>query len=176
MPSPKTEPAAARPPDRRQSRGGKAGGNGRGYTPTDEQRSLVTVMAAMGIPEDQMVLAIINPISRQPISPVTLRKHFREEIDKGVVQANSKVAASLFKNATTATESFPGGIPSAQIFWMKTRARWQQRPELNVPPPPEPSEEVSVQDGMRRAAFLIAVELQEKAEQAPAEPKKKRAP
>lgn len=122
-------------------------------------------MAAMGIPEDQMVMAVHNPATKAPISPVTLRKHFREELDKGMLQANSKVAAALFKNATTPTETFPGGIPAAQIFWAKTRMRWQQRPELNQPPPPEPTEEVSMQDAMRRAAFVLAAAVADEEKQ-----------
>ena len=48
-------------------------------------------MAGMGIPEEQMVTAVLNPTSKQPISPVTLRKHFREELDQGMVQANAQV-------------------------------------------------------------------------------------
>jgi hypothetical protein len=135
----------------------------------------VVVMAAMGIPEDQMVQAILNPETKRAISPVTLRKHFRKELDQGMQQANSKVAASLFKNATTPTEKTPGGHVGAQIFWMKVRGRWQQRPELNLPPPPEVSEELSMQDAMRRAAFVIASEVASQ-EPAPApKPGKKKA-
>lgn len=140
------------------------------FEPTQADRDLVVVMAAMGIPEDHMVLAIRNPRGNQPIGVKTLRKYFRDEIDKGVVQANSKVAASLFKNATTATEQFPAGNPTAQIFWLKTRARWQQRPELQPPPvAPETQQEVDEQDAMRRAAFVLAAELsaREEADEAP---------
>lgn len=111
-------------------------------------------MAAMGIPEDKMVLAILNPDTREPISPVTLRKHFREELDKGMVQADTKVAAALFKNATTPTEQSPGGLPIAQIFWLKCRARWQQNPERNPAPPP-PAPEATDKDTAKRLAFLL---------------------
>lgn len=113
-------------------------------------------MCAMGIPEDQMVLAVLNPETNKPISPVTLRKHFREELDKGFIQANAKVAAGLFKNATTATERMPGGLVAAQIFWAKTRMRWQQRPELNPPPPPPPADISDDKDLARRLAFMLA--------------------
>lgn len=113
-------------------------------------------MAGMGIPEEQMVAAVKNPETGQPISPVTLRKHFRKELDEGFVQANSRVGLSLYKNATTPTEAYPGGIPIAQLFWLKCRARWQQNPERN-PPPPAPATEGAVdrKDSVRRLAFLL---------------------
>jgi len=114
-------------------------------------------MAGMGIPEDQMVAAIINPATERPISPHTLRKHFRGELDKGSVQATTKVGLSLYKNATTPTETYPGGIPVAQLFWLKCRARWQQNPE-RIPPPPraEVAEQMDVREVGRRMAFLLA--------------------
>lgn len=111
----------------------------------------------MGIPEDQMVAAIVNPQTHKPISPVTLRKHFREQLDKGSVQATTKVGLSLYKNATTPTDTYPGGIPVAQLFWLKCRARWQQNPE-RVPPPPkaEAAEQMDARETARRMAFLLA--------------------
>lgn len=120
---------------------------------------MVTVMASLGIPEEQMVRAILNPRTKAPIDPVTLRKNFREELDNGFIQANSKVAASLFKNATTKTETYPGGIPVAQLFWLKCRMRWQQNPERNPPPPPPAKvEETDARETARRLAFVLAKE------------------
>lgn len=146
--------------------------DGTGFHPSAEQRHLVKVMSGMGIPEDQMVSAIINPSTKKPISPYTLRKHFREELDMGFVQANASVGAGLFKNATTATDTYPGGIPVAQIFWLKCRQRWQQNPERNPPPLPPPTD--SAGDGdqreiARRVAFMLAQEdAQVRREQPPA--------
>jgi len=114
-------------------------------------------MAGMGIPEEQMVSAVINPETKRPISPHTLRKHFREELNKGFVQSTTKVGLSLFKNATTPTETYPGGIPVAQLFWLKCRARWQQNPERAPPPPQaERPEELDDRETARRMAFLLA--------------------
>jgi hypothetical protein len=134
-------------------------------------------MAGMGIPEDQMVAAVKNPETGEPISPVTLRKHFRKELDEGFVQANAKVGLSLYKNATTATETYPGGIPVAQLFWLKCRARWQQNPERNPPPPPAPGDEkVDRRDLVRRIAFTLRRHEHEIQKEAPppASPKKKK--
>src|SRR4029078_5898989 len=56
------------------------------------------------------------------IAPKTLRKHFRDELDLGMVQANAKVGGALFTAATT-----PGtGQVTAAIFWAKTRMGWKE--------------------------------------------------
>lgn len=115
-------------------------------------------MAAVGIPEDQIVAAITNADTGLPISPKTLRRHYRKELDEGHIQANAKVAAGLFKNATTVTERHPGGLPIAQIFWLKCRMRWQQNPERNpLPPAPtDPETGVDPKETARRLAFVLA--------------------
>jgi len=87
---------------------------------------MVKLMSAIGIPEDRMVHAIINPTSRKAISPMTLRKHFREELDQGLVQADIKAGSNLLK--LTASSA------AAAIFWMKCRLRWRERVDVTVPP------------------------------------------
>ena len=92
------------------------------YTPTEEQRRMVKVMSGFGIPQ--------TDIARQVgIDTKTLRKHFREELDRGMTDANMRVAQSLFTMATT------GGSVAAAIFWMKARAGWREKH------PEEPGEE-----------------------------------
>jgi hypothetical protein len=114
-------------------------------------------MASMGVPEQEMCRAVRNPRTSEPISSTTLRKIFRGELDKGFVQADAQVAASLFKNATTGTDAYPGGNPVCQIFWLKCRNRWQQDPAKNPPPLAEISEEiVDMVDFGRRLAFTLA--------------------
>lgn len=149
---PKKKPNPSPKPKR-----GRGRPEGTGYHPTLEQRHLVKVMAGMGIPEDKMVQAVLNPATKRPISPITLRAHFREELDQGFVQTNSAVAAALYKNATSPTETYPGGVPVAQIFWLKCRMRWQQNPERNPPPPPpQTAAQIDTKDTARRLAFLLA--------------------
>ena len=130
-------------------------------------------MAGMGIPEDQMVAAIINPDTERPITPVTLRKHFRSEIDKGAVQATTKVGLSLYKNATTPTETYPGGIPVAQLFWLKCRARWQQNPERVTPTPPPTAQTMKPEEIGIRMLFLLAKAAAAKEQKPQPAPKKK---
>jgi hypothetical protein len=62
----------------------------------------------------------------------TLRKHYRRELDTGAIEANSRVASSLYTMATT------DKVVAAAIFWMKARAGWKdhtpadQRPADNA--------------------------------------------
>ena len=52
--------------------------------PTEEQRRLVKSMAAVGTPHED----ITRKVGFR--SPKTLRKHFREELDIGIIDANYK--------------------------------------------------------------------------------------
>jgi hypothetical protein len=69
-------------------------------------------MAAYGIPAPDIARTI-------GIDSKTLRKHYRDELDLGATKANAQVAGFLF----TAAKS---GNVTAQIFWLKTRARWKE--------------------------------------------------
>ena len=97
-------------------------------TPTQEQRALVKSLAAVGTPHSD----IARKIGIR--SPKTLRKHFREELDLGAVEANYKVARTCFEMATS------GACPAATIFWMKTRNGFRETRSAEnrpvAPPPP----------------------------------------
>ena len=59
--------------------------------PTDEERRLVKSLAAFGVPQEQIARRVgIRSVK-------TLRKHFREELDEGSLDANSTVAKTLYK-------------------------------------------------------------------------------
>ena len=105
------------------------------FKATDDQRKLVKTLVGYGIPQTELVSLVINPHTGKPISHVTLREHFRLEIDSGTVEATAKVAGALFKNATE-NENV-----SAQIFWLKTRARWKPAEEEQAPKKPTVSNE-----------------------------------
>ncbi len=83
------------------------------FAATAEQRRTVRAMAAFGIPQ----MEIANVVG---ISDRTLRKHFREELDKAATEANAKVAEVCFRMATSGT------VPAATFFWLKTRAGWRE--------------------------------------------------
>ena len=134
------------------------------FEPTDEQRKLVDQLAGYGIPEPDIAKLVINPQTKEPISPMTLRKHFREELDTGHVRANQTVAGALFKNATTGTETYPGGIPTAQIFWLKTRGKgqWKDKQTIEVETPPSEMEEQEIDNAIARLLAKGAASKKEK--------------
>ncbi len=147
----------------------KAGNpNFKPFEPTAEQRVLVEAMTGYGIPQQDIVTLIINPKTGKPINEVTLRDHFRPEINRGLAAANTKVVGALFKNATTPTPTYPGGIPTAQIFWLKARLGWKDGsgPGDNTPPP-QGANEVSLRDTARRVAFLLYSGARDKAKPKP---------
>ncbi len=83
--------------------------------PTAEQRKRVKLLAAVGTTHEE--------IARQigVRSPKTLRKHFRDELDRGLVEANASVAGALYKAAMA-------GDVSAQKFWLSCRGGWHSQP------------------------------------------------
>lgn len=75
--------------------------------------------AGLGIPEDELVHAVINPVTQRPISPITLRKYFRDELDRGLIRVKLKAGANLL--AMTANNA------SAAIFFAKCRLGFNER-------------------------------------------------
>ena len=89
------------------------------FEPTTEQRRMARAMAGLGLPQEQIALLL-------EVDPKTLRKHFRDDLDRGMAEANVKIAQSLFNMATQ------GNNVAAAIFWMKARAGWRERHEITV--------------------------------------------
>jgi hypothetical protein len=98
--------------------------------PTDEQRRTVKAMSGFGVPQPDIAVHL-------GVDPKILRKHFREELDRGSIEATTKVAQSLFNMATQ------GNNVAAAIFWMKAQAGWREKQEieLNLRPVSELSDE-----------------------------------
>ena len=76
-------------------------------------REKVRHLAGVGVRQDDIARII-------GCAPKTLRKRCRDDLDRGVAEANAMVSGSLFANAK-------GGNVTAQIFWLKTRAQWRER-------------------------------------------------
>jgi hypothetical protein len=91
------------------------------FAVTDTLREKVRYLAGLGVPQDD-VAKIIG------CAPKTLRKRFRDELDRGVAEANATISGSLFGAAK-------GGNVTAQIFWLKTRARWREGSAAGDPVP-----------------------------------------
>ena len=83
------------------------------FRPTDEHRRTVRALSGYGVPQDGIATHI-------GIDAKTLRKHFRDELDRGSVEATAKVAQTLFHLATVDKNV------AAVIFWMKARAGWRE--------------------------------------------------
>lgn len=84
------------------------------HRPTDESRERVKMMSAVGVRQEDLANVM-------GISPTTLAKHYRSELDTGYVVANAKVAETLFRKATG---NGPQSVTAA-IFWLKCRAGWK---------------------------------------------------
>ena len=91
------------------------------FVVTDAMRERVRTLAGLGVPQVDIARIIRG-------DPKTLRKHFRDELDRGVAEANAVIAGALFTTAK-------GGNVPAQRFWLKVRAHWHERraPEDPIP-------------------------------------------
>lgn len=125
-------------------------------------------MAGFGIPQVEICRLVINPYTKKPIDHKTLTKWFSAEIDSGFTKAKFRVIGGLFKNATTPTDQYPGGIPTAQIFWLKTQGGPAWREQARLPTEEGTMEtqaeadELSPLERARRVAFLLVSGIREK--------------
>jgi hypothetical protein len=88
---------------------------------TDDMRRKVKALAGTGLPKQQ-ICALIGLRSVN-----TLRKHFREELDRAAPEALAKVRQTAFRLATS------GRNPRMTLRWLERRAKWRpgmrSRPE-----------------------------------------------
>lgn len=91
------------------------------HEPTDTTRRIARTLSGYGIPQEQIASEI-------GVSVPTLHKHYREDLDAGLRQANAQVAQSLFRKATG---DGPQSV-SAAIFWAKTRMGWVERTGVEI--------------------------------------------
>ena len=85
----------------------------RAFVVDEAVREQVRHLAGVGVPQDDIARII-------GCAPKTLRKRCREDLDRGVAEANATVSGYLFAAAKA-------GNVTAQIFWLKTRAHWRER-------------------------------------------------
>jgi hypothetical protein len=86
------------------------------HEPSKESRQLVQLHATIGTRQD--IIAGVLGIDKK-----TLIKYYREELDYAMARANASVGGALFNKATK-------GDTAAMIFWMKTRAGWREKHEI----------------------------------------------
>lgn len=88
------------------------------HEPTAETKQLVQLHATIGTPQEDIARVL-------GIDPKTLRKYYRDELDLASAKANATIGGALFNKAK-------GGDTAAMIFWMKTRAGWREKQELDL--------------------------------------------
>jgi hypothetical protein len=94
------------------------------FIPNVEHRKMVRSMAAYGIPQQEIARCVGLRSAK------TLRRHFRDELDRAAPEANAQVAQSLYQQATS------GKKTAATIFWLKVRGGWCE-PAASAPQPVE---------------------------------------
>lgn len=87
------------------------------HEPTRATREVVKLHAMVGTPQS-MIAQILN------VDAKTLRKWYRRELDTALVHANAQVGGALFNKAMK-------GDTAAAIFWLKTRAGFREKQELD---------------------------------------------
>jgi hypothetical protein len=90
------------------------------YEPSDADRQTVRLMIAAGYDH----LQVARCIAQHGIAPKTLRKHFRRELDVGLIEANSAVAKRAYEMAEA------GDPPAATFFWLKCRCGWRETQQV----------------------------------------------
>jgi hypothetical protein len=92
------------------------------FVPTDAHRTKVRSLAAYGTKHDD-IAKVIGLRSAK-----TLRKHYREELTRGSIEATAQVGQTLYQMATS------GEQPACTIFWMKVRGGWREKPNSETAP------------------------------------------
>jgi len=90
------------------------------YEPSEADRNTVRSMAATGFTHE----AISKCLGTNGVDEKTLRKHFRHELDTAAQKANAAVANKAYQMAIA------GDPPAATFFWLKCRANWREKQEI----------------------------------------------
>jgi len=91
------------------------------FVVNEAMRENVRHLAGIGMRQDDIAKII-------GCAPKTLRKRFRDDLDRGVAVATATIANNLFAAAK-------GGNVTAQIFYLKTQAHWRESPPPGDPVP-----------------------------------------
>jgi hypothetical protein len=87
------------------------------HEPTEKSRAKVKALSAYGTPQEQIARAL--DIHRE-----TLTKYYRDELDLGAIEANAKVAETLFQQGVR------DGNTTALIWWTKSRMGWREKHDV----------------------------------------------
>jgi hypothetical protein len=95
------------------------------HLPTADTRIKVYTLSTVGTRHEDIASVL-------GISHDTLVKYYKEELDKGRIEANASVAETLFKQAKE-------GNTTAMIFWLKSRAKWKETSQHEISGNPDGS-------------------------------------
>ena len=95
------------------------------HLPNADTRNKVYMLSTVGTRHEDIASVL-------SISHDTLVKYYKEELDKGRIEANASVAETLFKQAKE-------GNTTAMIFWLKSRARWKESTQHEISGNPDGS-------------------------------------
>lgn len=88
------------------------------HEPNKATRDTVSLHALVGTPQE-VIAGVLG------IDAKTLRKYYREELDHALAKANATIGGTLFNKAKN-------GDTTAMMFWLKTRAGFSERHDINV--------------------------------------------
>ena len=88
------------------------------YLPTDEHAATVESLTSFGVPQKDIAKYL-------GVGEQTLTKYYGDILNKAGIQKNLEVANTLYQKALT------GGNQS-MIFWLKTRAGWQEKTQVEI--------------------------------------------
>lgn len=89
---------------------GQNGGGKKPHVPTIKTRGKVIEFICSGFGQKDIAMYF-------DINEDTLRKYYREELDKAHIHRTSKLGGKLYKQAL-------GGDFKSQEFWLRTQGRW----------------------------------------------------
>ena len=88
------------------------------FEPTQDQRSQVKMMKALGIPEDRICKTITNPRTGKPVAPMTLARAFAPELESGATEFHA-VIATLDPETKRLRRLWPGALADEALTLKK---------------------------------------------------------
>lgn len=92
---------------------------------TKEDIEKIETMAGMGMRIDDIAL-VLNCTARTIQNHIKKNDELKDALKRGRAKANFNVAQKAYEMAMS------GNIPAMTIFWLKTRANWQEKMHIEL--------------------------------------------